>query len=79
MDLGEITRLKKLARETGGTYFRISKIDQLDPVYEQIRQELRSQYLITYQSPRQGEGFREVEVKVAQPGTRAKTIRGYYP
>lgn len=53
---------------------------QLEKVYTQIQSELRSQYLLGYQSTTKGTGFREVQVEL--PGRRgldAKTIRGYYP
>ena len=57
------------------------KAKELDGIYDTIQKELRSQYLLAYQSPQQGKGdkFRAVEVKVARPGLEAKTIRGYFP
>ena len=42
--------LDQLARETGGRSFRIRRANELASVYETIRQELRAQYLIAYQS-----------------------------
>jgi hypothetical protein len=54
---------------------------QLDGVYAQIEDELRSRYLLAYQpnvAPRAGE-FRPVEVRVAGAGLRVKTAGGYYP
>jgi hypothetical protein len=46
-----------------------------------IQRELRSQYLIGYQSnsDRKDPGFRRIEVKVKRPGTQVRTISGYYP
>ncbi len=73
--------LTRLADETGGRSFFIKGVDELDAIYAAIEQELRSRYLIAYQStnsdPRSG--FRSVEVRVDAPGAKAKTIRGYYP
>lgn len=75
-------KLKSLAEETGGRFFFISKAEELEGVYEEIENELRSRYLLAYNSDqREGEAgeFREVEVEVKKRGLTARTIRGYYP
>jgi VWFA-related protein len=76
--------LSKLSEETGGRPFFIDSVDQLPGIYKAIEEELRSQYLLGYQSTNTSgtganAGFRAVEVKVDRPGLEAKTIRGYYP
>ena len=50
-------------------------------IYDQILQELRSRYLLAYQSSTEegDDAFRTVEVKVRGDGLEARTIRGYYP
>lgn len=72
--------LDRLARETGGRSFRITRAAELTPVYRDIERELRAQYLIAYQSshPPSSE-FREIDVRAARPGTELRTVRGYYP
>jgi VWFA-related protein len=74
-------QLQRLAAETGGRSFLISRASELERVYESIEEELRSQYLLAYQSTYSGRdgGFREVEVEVKRPGVSASTIRGYFP
>lgn len=74
-------KLERLAEETGGRSFFISGSRELKGVYEKVEAELRSQYLLAYQSSNAGreEKFRAVEVKMAKPGLEAKTMRGYYP
>ena len=75
-------KLMRLADETGGRFFFIDQAGDLEGVYDQIQRELRSQYLLAYQSSKQDadpDKFRVVEVKVARPGVEAKTLRGYYP
>lgn len=74
-------KLHSLASETGGVAFFIEGAGGLERVYETIEAELRSQYLLAYQSTSEGddERFREVEVRLARPGLEAKTMRGYYP
>ena len=77
----EHRKLNKLAEETGGRAFFIKSVDELTSIYASIESELRSQYLIAYQSnsTSAGNNFRSVDLKVAKPGLEAKTIRGYYP
>jgi VWFA-related protein len=73
--------LKKLAEETGGRNFFIKDTAELGAIYEAIQVELRSRYLIAYQStnPARELRFRLVDLKVGRSGLDAKTIRGYYP
>ena len=73
--------LERLARETGGRAFRISRVAELNTIYETIRAELRSQYLIAYQSTHTDSGsrYRTIEVKVGRSGVEARTLKGYYP
>lgn len=88
LDLGVRNKLRSLAEETGGQFFFISKAEELRDVYDQIETELRSRYLLAYNSDAEAgeedgegdrDGFREVEVKVKRRGLDARTIRGYYP
>jgi VWFA-related protein len=74
-------KLSKVAEETGGRFFQLKEPSELQGIYRQIEEELRSQYLLVYQSSstKTDNSFRSVEVKVAQPGLEARTIRGYYP
>ncbi len=75
-------KLSRLADETGGRFFFIEKARELDGIYDTIQKEVRSQYLLAYQSSKEGgsaDKFRTVEVKVRKPGLEAKTVRGYYP
>ncbi|HEX6202469.1 MAG TPA: VWA domain-containing protein [Thermoanaerobaculia bacterium] len=84
LDVGIRGKLEELARSTGGRSFFIGQATELDGVYEQIEEELRSRYLLAYSSDRPpgaeaGDEFRRVEVEVARPGVTGRTIRGYYP
>jgi len=77
----EKRKMEKIAEETGGRAFFIQNATELDAIYSTIEQELRSQYLIAYQSGNTtgANEFRTVDLKVSQPGLEAKTMRGYYP
>jgi hypothetical protein len=79
-EAGVRRKLSRLAEETGGRGFFIESVDELTAVYDVIQQELRSRYLIAYQSTNSsGEGFRAVEVDIARRGLEATTLRGYFP
>lgn len=75
------TKLQRLADETGGRSFFVGAFAELDKVFETVEKELRSQYMLAYQSTGSGpdDKFRAVEVKVSKPGLEAKTLKGYYP
>ncbi len=80
-DAGARRKLERLAEITGGRSFFVRAATELGPIYDAIQQELRSQYLVAYQSNNtSGETtFREVELRVSRPGVDVKTLSGYYP
>ena len=73
--------LRRLADETGGRSFFINKVQELPEIYDLIQQELRSQYLLAFQSSssEDSESFRPLEVKTSRRDLDVKTISGYYP
>lgn len=75
------SKLEKLASETGGRSFFVSKADELDEVYGEISRELRSQYLLAFAPDPPGkEGvFSTVEVKAQGGKLKTRAPRGYYP
>ncbi|HYN22301.1 MAG TPA: VWA domain-containing protein, partial [Thermoanaerobaculia bacterium] len=73
-------KLSELSEITGGKAFFTGKPEELPAIYDQIERELRSRYLVAYNSNQAGAapgGFREVEVKLKH-GLQARTQRGYY-
>ncbi|MEM9293496.1 MAG: VWA domain-containing protein [Acidobacteriota bacterium] len=86
--LADITRdsssrrqLRELAEVTGGRAFLVDTAAELPAVYAAILEELRSQYLLAYQSNNTtgATDFREVKVELDQRGMEVKTLAGYYP
>ncbi len=73
--------LTRLADETGGRSFFLGSIAELPAVYSSIEEELRSQYLVAYQSKNtaRDRAFRSIDLEVARRGVEVKTLRGYYP
>ena len=80
-DAAARSTISRLARDTGGQSYFIDSASELRSVYKKVEIELRSQYLVTYQSTGRGpkDVFREIELKVHRKGLKAKTMRGYYP
>ena len=81
LDVKVRRKLSKMAEETGGRAFFIHSASEMVGVYQEIEDELRSQYLVAYSSdqPTSDGQFRLVEVKVRGGKLKARTIRGYYP
>lgn len=74
------SKLRRLSKETGGKSFFIRNTRELDRVYQTIERELRSQYLIAYQSSTEDQSaFRRISVKLSDPKLTAKTLSGYHP
>jgi VWFA-related protein len=73
--------MKKLTQETGGRVITVgNKIDKLREAFDQISQELRSQYNIGYvptNTARDG-SFRKVEIRPKQSDYKVQARSGYY-
>ena len=72
--------LMKLTEETGGRLFLPKSFDELSDVYQQVADELRSQYVIYYtpQNPNRDNRYRTVRVKANCKDCRATSRLGYY-
>jgi Ca-activated chloride channel family protein len=80
-DAAGSNKMKLLAAESGGVAYFIKDVKQLGGTYEKLERELRSQYLLAYnsESSRGDRKYRTVEVKVKRPGVTVRTIRGFIP
>jgi Ca-activated chloride channel family protein len=78
---GGVAKMRTLAAETGGVAYFIGDVSQLKETYVKLEKELRSQYLVSYhaESTKKDQAYRTIEVKVARPGAKVRTIRGYIP
>lgn len=72
--------LRQLSQETGGRVFFPTSTAELPRIYDQISEELASQYSIAYSSknPLRNGAWRRVEVRTTRPGLTASARRGYY-
>lgn len=72
--------LKKMSEETGGRMFRVDRKMGLQEIFNEIQQEMRSQYAISYtptNSDRNGE-FRKIEIRPSRKDLRVQARKGYY-
>ena len=72
--------LRQLAQETGGRVFFPGTIAELPGIYDQIWEELSSQYSLGYSSsnPRRDGQWRRVVVRVTRQALQSRTKQGYY-
>jgi Ca-activated chloride channel family protein len=69
--------LRRVAEETGGGYFELSKKDELGPTFTRVAQELHSQYVMGF-TPEVLDGkIHKLEVRVKRPGLTARSRRSY--
>jgi VWFA-related protein len=72
--------LQRISKETGGSFFEVSKKLPIDKIYEQIEEELRSQYNLGYTPDKSdaGSGFRKIKVTAKGKGLTVQARDGYY-
>jgi VWFA-related protein len=72
--------MQRLARETGGAYFEVSKSNPIEKIYASIEEQLRNQYSIGYVPERKAAGgrYRQVRLTTRQPRLVVQTRAGYY-
>jgi VWFA-related protein len=72
--------LQRISRETGGSFFEVSKKMPIEKIYEQIEEELRSQYSLGYTPDKSdaGSGFRKIKVTAKGKGLVVQAREGYY-
>jgi VWFA-related protein len=72
--------MEKIAERTGGRFFEAKKKDNLEDIYNQIAEELRGQYLLTYTPDvldKDG-GFHKIALKASKDDLVVVTREGYY-
>jgi VWFA-related protein len=72
--------LKRLASETGGGYFEVSKSRSIGDIYQTIEEELRSQYSLGFVSdePVKVSAFRKLSLKTDRKGLVVQATDRYY-
>ncbi|MCC6860149.1 MAG: VWA domain-containing protein [Bryobacterales bacterium] len=72
--------IKRMSEQTGGRLLKVSRKNTLEKVFEDIQQEMRSQYSIGYTSSndRKDGGFRRLEVRTRNKDLKVQARKGYY-
>ncbi len=72
--------LKKMSEETGGRMVRVDRSKDLPTAFEEISQELRSQYSLGYTPSNAGRDgrFRRLRIKTVRDDLRVQHRKGYY-
>src|SRR5580765_4887694 len=69
--------LRKVADETGGGYFELTKTSELSSTFTRVAQELHSQYVLAF-TPMSLDGkVHKLAVRMKQPGMTARARRSY--
>jgi VWFA-related protein len=81
LDFSGTSKMRTLAAETGGVAYFIKDVKQLGDTYTKLENDLRTQYLVAYntESTRKDHSYRTIEVKVDRAGATVRTIRGFIP
>jgi VWFA-related protein len=72
--------LKHMSEETGGRLFQVDRKNSLDAIFDQIQQEMRTQYAIGY-TPTNGKkdgSFRKIDLRAANKDMKVQVRKGYY-
>jgi len=69
--------LRRIADETGGGYFELTKASDLAPTFTKVAQELHSQYVIGFTPTQLDNKVHKLAVKMKQPGMTARARRSY--
>ena len=71
--------LERFSKETGGSFFEVSKKRPLEQIFTRIEEELRNQYSIGYTSDAPvSSGFRQIHLATKKNGLIVQTRQGYY-
>ena len=72
--------LEKMSNDSGGSFFEVSKKQNVDQIFEILQQELRNQYNLGYVSdkPVTISGFRTIQLAAKQKGLLVQARRQYW-
>jgi len=70
--------LQQISKETGGSFFEVSKKLPIEQIYSRLEEELRNQYSLGYTPENAGEGFHKISVTAREKGLIVQARDGYY-
>lgn len=69
--------LPRLAEETGGGYFELTRAEDLAATFARVADELHRQYALGFEPAKLDDKTHKLEVKVKQPGAKARARKSY--
>ncbi len=69
--------LSKIAAETGGGYFELTKAEDLRSAFTRVAEELHRQYALGFEPSKLDGKSHELEVRVKRPGMKARARKTY--
>jgi len=72
--------LKQMAEETGGRMLQVDRKNTLESIFDQIQQEMRTQYAIGY-TPTNGKkdgSYRKIDLRTSNKDLKVQVRKGYY-
>jgi VWFA-related protein len=69
-----------MADETGGRLFEVDRKNTLDDIFDQIQQEMRTQYLIGYTptNEKKDGSYRKIDLRTHDRDMKVQVRKGYY-
>ena len=77
---GGESELRRMSDETGGRVYKVDRKHTLDEVFQEIQEEMRSQYAIGYTPSNDVKdgSYRRLDLKVANKDMKVQARKGYY-
>jgi VWFA-related protein len=74
------SELRRMSTETGGHVYRVDRRYSLDDIFQELQEEMRSQYSIGYQPPNPNKDgtYHKIEIRVADKNYKVQARKGYY-
>ena len=70
--------LQQISKETGGSFYEVSKKLPIEQIYFRLEEELRNQYNLGYTPENPGEGFHKISVTAREKALIVQARDGYY-
>jgi VWFA-related protein len=77
---GGETELRRMSDETGGRVYKVDRKHTLDEAFQELQEEMRSQYAIGYtpSNDRKDGSYRRLDIRVDSKDLKVQARKGYY-
>jgi len=70
--------LSRIADETGGGYFELTRAEDLSTTFAAVADELHHQYALGFEPPRLDDRMHKLEVRVTEHGLKVRARKEYF-